>query len=321
MRTLIVHNTRSGFGSDAIFEFERSLVEAGDECVLRVLSKNTSARESVRDAESFDVVVVSGGDGTVTNILYELRKRDVVTCVFPSGTANLFFANIGSAMEPQAIAAACRALRCADVDMGEMRWTSSSGTSCVQGFGIMAGFGFDAQLMRAAIPNKKSLGEAAYFTAALSNIHPDVVRFAIECDGEAFEREGIACIVANNATMQGDLEIVPNSTMDDGLLDVIVIETSSTVRLLRPFFAGLVDKSGNALGRPYIEHLVGKNIKVTASKPLPMQIDGEVMEGLVSTYTAEVIPHCVKLIVDSSSRYQPADGPVEAPVQQAFPTE
>ena len=69
MRCLIVHNPRSGFGSDAVFAFERELVHAGDECVLRVLGEECDNEQVLADAESFDVVVVSGGDGTISNLL------------------------------------------------------------------------------------------------------------------------------------------------------------------------------------------------------------------------------------------------------------
>ena len=82
MRTLIVHNARSGFGSDSIFEFERALLQEGDECVTRVLGDEFDLNGALRDAENFDLVVLSGGDGTVTSILYELRRRDVTCPVF-----------------------------------------------------------------------------------------------------------------------------------------------------------------------------------------------------------------------------------------------
>ena len=155
MRCLIVHNPRSGFGSDAVFAFERELVAAGDECVLRVLGEECNNEEVLADAEGFDVVVLSGGDGTVSNLLYALRGRSVDTCVFPSGTANLLFANIGNSAEPAALARACRWGNVATCDLGEARW-DHDGTSVTRGFSIMAGTGFDAELMTAAAPNKKA---------------------------------------------------------------------------------------------------------------------------------------------------------------------
>ena len=146
MRCLIAHNPRSGFGSDAVFAFERELVHAGDECVLRVLGEECDNEQVLADAESFDVVVVSGGDGTVSNLLYTLRNRDVDVCVFPSGTANLLFANIGNSPEPAALARACRWANTAACDLGEASWIAD-GASHTRGFSIMAGTGFDAELM------------------------------------------------------------------------------------------------------------------------------------------------------------------------------
>ena len=49
MRTLIIHNPKSGFGSDAIFQFERALVRGGDECVLRILADDFQARDVSAD--------------------------------------------------------------------------------------------------------------------------------------------------------------------------------------------------------------------------------------------------------------------------------
>ncbi|MCI6844563.1 MAG: diacylglycerol kinase, partial [Coriobacteriaceae bacterium] len=99
MRSVIIHNPLSGFGSDAIFEFERALVHAGDECTFRALAPDFAPRDVIGDVDDVDVCVLSGGDGSVAGLLYALRNRAVPICVFPSGTANLLFANIGNAPE------------------------------------------------------------------------------------------------------------------------------------------------------------------------------------------------------------------------------
>ncbi len=304
MRSLIVHNTSSGFGSTAIFEFERELVRPGDECVMRSLGGDEPAAEALRDAESFDLVVVSGGDGTVTNALYALRNSKVPTCVFPSGTANLLFDNIGNAPEPAAIAAACHEGRTTPLDLGELRWATGAGAQAQSGFGIMSGIGFDAQLMATAEQNKASLGEAAYFTAALSNLKPQMATFAVTVDGRTYRRRGISCIVANAAMLQGDIMLVPGSTMDDGLLDVMVLETPDTVRLLAPIIAGLIDPRGDVLGRPHIERFRGRRIQVRSSAPLPLQLDGDVMKGLVTQYEARCLPGSNLIVVDGHSPYR-----------------
>ena len=175
----------------------------------------------------------------------------------------------------------------------------------------MAGTGFDAELMSAAAPNKKAMGEAAYFMAALSDPSPRVVHYHIEVDGVAHECDGIACLVANNAMIQLDMEIVPGCTMADGQLDVIVLEVSRTAELIRPLLSGLLDPKGK-LGRPTLETFRGRSVSITASKPIPMQVDGEVICDAVTHWDARVLAGANNLVVDGLSRYAP-DEPRTAP--------
>lgn len=307
MRTLIIHNPKSGFGSDAVFQFERALVRAGDECVLRVLEEGFEASETCRDANRFDVVVASGGDGTVAALLHALAGTDVPVCVFPSGTANLLAANIGNAPEPSALARACRKGKTATVDLGEISWEDERGVRGTRGFALMSGTGFDAQLMQAALPNKAIMGQAAYFAAALSNPRPTVERFRITVDGAVHEREGITCLVANNAMIQGDIELIPDCRMDDGMLDVIVAETSDAAQLLKPLAFGLMDRTGKVMGRPHLESFRGREIRVEVDRPVALEVDGDVIAGLVTSYDARVLPGAARIVVDSMGPYASGD--------------
>lgn len=307
MRTLIIHNPRSGFGSDAVFQFQRSLVRAGDECVLRVLDGRADPSWAYADAADFDVVVASGGDGTVSSVLYGLRGTDATVCAFPSGTANLLCANIGNAPEPGALARACRVGKTALLDLASIDWEEPDGARHERGFGLMSGTGFDAQLMQAAIPNKAIMGQAAYFAAALTNPRPSVEHFTITVDGRTYERDGITCLVANAAMIQGDIQIVPDCRMDDGLLDVIVVETQVAAQLLTPLAFGIVDREGKTIGRPHLESFKGHDIRVEASRPVPIEVDGEVIEGLATSYHVRALPGAARVIVDAMSPYGSAD--------------
>lgn len=307
MRVLIVHNPRSGFGSDAVFAFERELVHAGDDCLLRVCRDDFVPQDVLKDAEQFDVVVVSGGDGTVSNLLYELKGRNVATCVFPSGTANLLFENIGNSPEPAALARACRWCETSMCDLGEFEWTDASGELCKRGFSIMAGSGFDAELMNAATPNKRAFGEAAYFLAALADPTPQLYHYTINADGTRIERDGIACLVANNAMIQGEIEIVPGCRMDDGMLDIIVLEAEDTAHLIRPALSGIFDPKGKAGQRPHIETFRCKEATVVVDAPIMMQVDGDVIEGVATSWTARAIKGANKLVVDRLSHYRTSE--------------
>lgn len=306
MRILIIHNPRSGFGSDAIFEFERMLIGPGDECCLRILGPSGSGADVLSDAEDYDVCVLSGGDGTVSSLLYSLAYRDVTACVFPSGTANLLYSNIGNAFEPAALARACRTGTTALLDLGEISWQDEQGTEHTRGFSLISGMGYDAQLMRAALPNKQSMGQAAYFAAVFAHPHVSVVDFQVTIDGVRHDHRGISCLVADTATMQGDIALVPDCRLDDGLLDSIVLEVGRFGELARPIFAGLLDKSGHRIGRPTFSHKRGSEIEVASSEPVPLEIDGDVIGGLVRGYRARILKQAIRVIVDGTSPYHPS---------------
>ncbi len=303
MRTLIIHAGATGYASDAVFQFQRYLLEAGDECLFRQLGETWDDDEALANAERFDLVVLSGGDYEVSRLLAAVADRGLTACVFPSGPINLFFASLGCAAEPFALAHACREGRTVSADLGKISWQDASGRSWRQSFSLMAGTGFDAELMRAGASNRHAMGQMAYFMAALSNPQPPVVRFTIELDDETIERDGIACLVANTAMIQGDIEIVPDCRLDDGLLDVIVLETPDAVGLLKPVLFGFLDPSGKNLGRPQIESFKAHHVRVRASKDVPMQVDGEPLDGEVRGFEARVVPSAVRLIVDTLSPY------------------
>ncbi|WP_028264349.1 diacylglycerol/lipid kinase family protein [Atopobium fossor] len=303
MRALIIHNQMSGFGSDAIYEFERALVEQGDEAVLRIPTSDFIPENVLSDANDFDLIVLSGGDGTMASLLYYLRNSKIPTCVFPSGTSNLLFLNLGNAPDPASIARACRIGRTITTDLGEMSWTDEEGHKHTKGFCLMSGLGYDGEFMSMAAENKSTLGEAAYFAAAVQTLNPQVSHFIITVDDKTFERDGISCIVANNAMIQGDINIVPENTMTDGLLDLIVLEVNQTVELLPSVVASILDKTGKVLERPMIESFKGKCIQVQASNPMALQIDGDPMAHNITSYSVRVLEKANRLIVDEVSFY------------------
>ena len=302
MRCLIIHNPASGPGTDEVFDFTRALAAAGDEVVMRFIGEGMEAEDAVADAALFDRVVVSGGDGTVSNVLDCLRGSGVPILVFPSGTANLFFNNIGNAPEPAALAKACREGKTAKVDMGELFWKDADGAIRRHGFIIIAGTGFDADIMRKAEAGKGDMGEIAYFLSALATPEPQVAHFTIEHDGQVDELDGIGCMVGNTAVIQNDINLFPGCRMDDGFIDIAVIQPAKTVELLPTLIAGVLDPSGKGLGRPQLTMFQAKEAKITCEPSLGMQFDGELIRNSTEVFGARVLPACLDLIVDDLAK-------------------
>lgn len=302
MRCLIIHNPASGPRSDEIFDFARALSEAGDEVCMRFIGDGMEPHEAAEDVRAFDRVVVSGGDGTVSNVLDHVRGNGVPTLVFPSGTANLFFNNIGNAPEPTALAKACRDGRTKKADMGELFWKDEDDGVRRHGFIIIAGTGFDADIMHKAEPAKGDMGEIAYFLSALANPAPTVAHFTIEHDGEVDELDGIGCMVGNTSLIQNDINLFPDCRMDDGFIDIAVIQPAKTVELLPTLLAGVLDPTGKGLGRPQFTLFQAKEARITCTPSLGMEFDGELIRNNTGEFGARVLPACLDLIVDDFAK-------------------
>lgn len=301
MRCLIIHNLASGPHSDEIFTFIHALSATGDEIVLRFIGPELEREDAVADARAFDRIVVSGGDGTVANVLDLLRDCGVPILVFPSGTANLYFQNIGNAPDAAALAHACRAGVTAKVDMGELFWEDESGRMQRHGFINIAGSGFDATIMEKAAASKNDIGEIAYLFSALSTPEPQVAHFTIEHDGRIDELDGISCMVGNTACIQNEINLFPDCRMDDGLIDIAVVEPTTLVGLLPTVAAAVLDPVGKGLGRPQIKTFQAKQAKITCTPSLGMQFDGEVIPNNSGIFGARVLPKCLDIIVDEFS--------------------
>lgn len=303
MRILIVTKEASLFESDALYIFMRSLVKKGDEIVLRSLTENREIPAAFRDINNFDRAVIAGNDKTITAALFILRNQTVPLLIFPEGMESLYFDSLGSAAEPAALANACREGHFIRADLGQISWKDPRGTVHTQPFSCMAGFGFDATLLKAAIPNKEAIGGFAYFLAALNAPKPSIATFEIALDNSTFTTQGISCLVANSSNIGGDIHIVSGSNLNDSILDIIVLQSADGKRLLRPYLHGFLDHEGDNLGRPEIEHFQGMEVSVKSSIALPLQINGEPTPYDVAGYSARVLPGANRLIVDAVSPF------------------
>lgn len=305
MRCLIIHNPASGTRSDEIYAFAHVLAQGGDEITMRFIGDGMEPEDATRDVRDFDRVVVSGGDGTVSNVLDCMRDTHVPVLIFPSGTACLYFNNIGNAPEAAALAKACRRGRTVPVDMGELFWNDAEGNECRHGFIIIAGSGFDAAIMEKAAVNKNEIGEIAYVLSALATPNPQVAHFKIEHDGQVDELDGIGCMVGNTAVIQNDINLFPDCRMDDGKIDIAVIEPVATVQLLPTLLAGVFDPAGKGIGRPQFKIFQANEAKITCTPSLGMEYDGELLPNTSGVFGARALPKCLDIIIDDFSKLNP----------------
>ena len=292
MKLLVVNNLASGYGDGAIYDFLRVVTEDGDEVCMRYTDGTTDLAEFMHDAESFDAVIASGGDGTVATVAYLASPSGTPVLPFPAGTANLLALNLKAPNETHALAKMLKAGNTLDFDLGEIEVDGK-----LHGFGIMAGAGYDATIMKGAAPTKKLLGQLAYFQAALTNPMPQKSHLTLTLDGETVESDGLGILIINFSKIQFDVPITHENQPRDGVLDVVVLKADNAFELIPALIAGVMDRGGDFPNRTdSLELHRAKEIHVVADPPLQVQYDGEALP-LTTPFTARVLPGAAKFIV------------------------
>mgnify|MGYP004446387541 CR=1 FL=1 len=91
--------------------------------------------------------------------------------------------------------------------------------------------------------------------------------------------------------------------MNDGILDVMIIEAEQTVQLLQTIMSSLFDPNARGGNRPLLACHSGRRIHVTSTEPLPLEIDGDPLDDMVTEWEAEILPGASTIIVDEISPY------------------
>src|SRR6266704_2246274 len=179
------------------------------------------------------VLFAMGGDGTFQALANAAFGADVVLGVLPVGGGNDFAAALGLPSDPQRAAQAIVRGHPRFVDLARVR-TAEGRTRLYAGGG---GIGLDAQAARYASGAYRWLpGRLRYIAAALRAL----VRFMpievrIDFPGsELASQEGKALLAAvlNTPTYGAGVRLAPNASLDDGLLDIVMIEDLSKVGVL-----------------------------------------------------------------------------------------
>jgi diacylglycerol kinase (ATP) len=233
-----------------------------------------------------DVVVAYGGDGTVMEVANGLIGMEAALGVLPGGTGNVLSIELDI---PQDLEEAARLLVSADAQIRKV----DVGQSGEKSFMLRAYVGFDAQRIQLTTREMRDrFGKIAYLIAALQAIpESKAMRYRLTLDDEEVECEGFTCIVGNagNMGVRG-LSLVPDISISDGLLDVIVI------RGLDPL--SLASALGSILDTPLdpdgFHHWQAKEITIATDLPQAVIGDGESWGE--TPITIKVLPGAVRVI-------------------------
>ena len=210
------------------------------------------------------------GDGTVREVCAELAGTGIPVGIVPAGTGNLLARNLGIPLYLRAAIDVALTGQDRAIDMVAVEGDGIEGTH----FMVMAGMGFDAAIMEGVNEDiKKRVGWLAYVLSGLKSLMFPSMKVEVSVDGADFTTHRARTVVVGNVGfLQAGMPLLPDATIDDGQLDVVILHP-------RNFFAWIPLAWRVLLKRKHTDELVdrktGASVVVRTKEETPRQLDGD----------------------------------------------
>ena len=258
-----------------------------------------------------ETVVALSGDGMVGAIADVLRDAPgAVLGVLPGGRGNDLARVLGIPEDPVAACATIAHGLARPIDLGVVSPLDSDARG--HAFVGIASVGFDSDANRIANEAPAWLGGLVYAYGALRALASwRPARFEIELDppGERHTFTGYSVGTANSKAYGGGMLAAPDALLDDGLLDVPLVEDVGKMG----FLTGILPKvfSGDHVHHPGVHVFRAREMTISCDRPFTMYADGDPIGEL---------PVRVRALPAAVTMLTPASTPANSPFGNPAPT-
>lgn len=290
----LIFNPVSGNGNyQQDLDFIKQMLEPHLHLEVHLTSPDIDPQELAHQAiaQSADLIVASGGDGTVSAVAGALIGTEIPLGVIPRGTANAFGMALGIAQQINPLRRACEIILA-----GKIRTIDTARCNDLPLI-LLAGIGYEAGTIEKADREAKNRwGSLAYLMAGWQQLDEQQLFDAeIEIEGKIKTFEAGAITIANAAPptsvlAQGIGEVV----VDDGLLDITIATVDNKIQAVTTILSML----GAALIRTSAEldnivHLRSPKVKISAKPQQKVVLDGEIIGN--TPLEIECLPRSLKV--------------------------
>ncbi|MEU6998490.1 YegS/Rv2252/BmrU family lipid kinase [Nonomuraea sp. NPDC046570] len=287
-RVCVVVNTHSRRGRRHYVEVLHQLHELGFEPVGTFAVVNTKRLRQTLDKAleaKPDLLIVGGGDGTLSSAVRHVAHRDVALGVLPLGTTNNFARSLGLPLDLAGAIGVFGTGKVADIDLG---------MADDRPFANLASFGVSVEVAGTVKPwLKRLLGRAAYPLTAIRILpRHRPFRAFITADGKRHELLTHQLNIANGR-FHGGWQVAKDISIDNGMLVAYQLGSGKKLRLLLETMARATTGRWRSLaGGPFV---TGREMLLETDPPLAADVDGEVR--LRTPIRLRVVPNGVRVMV------------------------
>tara|TARA_B100000579_G_scaffold356005_1_gene311540 strand:- start:599 stop:1480 length:882 start_codon:yes stop_codon:yes gene_type:complete len=243
----------------------------------------TLTREAILDKT--DLIVACGGDGTINEILNEIKEGRFKIAIIPIGSGNGIARHFNIPLDISKSIDLILKQNYTIVDIGKLNESLFLGNVA---FGLGADFIKNYQKI-------KYQGLFGYFLAFVKTLFfIKEKHFIIDIDGERIITSPLILIVSNTNQQGYNFTVTPKAKTDDGLLDMVIIENLSNFINIKSIFKiifGLKLYPGDWIYKKI------PSLNITPHKPINnIQIDGENLDANDRIYKIKVLKKKLQLI-------------------------
>jgi diacylglycerol kinase (ATP) len=247
--------------------------------------KNASTTEWIEgvpaSASDADAILIFGGDGTLHRHLPALVRLQLPVLVVPAGSGNDFARALNVRTIRDAVKAwrnfASRSDQVRAIDLGTITETT---TGTVHYFSSVAGCGLDSTVARKAnrMPRwlRRHGGYALALIPTMFQFSPVFLRLSIQNGSGQIPLEVskplLLAAFANTPYYGDGMHVAPRALMDDGKLDLCLINPLNRLKLLSLFPSVYF---GRHLGIEEVEYSQVERVRVDSPQPVDIYADGE----------------------------------------------
>lgn len=293
----IIGNPKAGQGHGAkVLEYvAKEFSVRGIPHTVLTTERPVHAIELARRADS-GIVVAVGGDGTINEVANGLLGGNKTMGVIPAGSGNDFIKSVRIPKKPALALEVLLQGRARTIDAGNVTTSRPgvSGSGSARSFVNGVGIGFDAAVAARTREIKYLTGVPLYLLAVFQTLGKfKAPEFRMMIDGEERVSKNLLIAIGNGRCAGGGFFLTPDAVVDDGLLDVCLIDSVNTATIVRLLPLVLIAKHRNA---QQVKFLQCKTLAFESKDEFFVHADGEIVGRNVSAVSIEIRPGALKVI-------------------------
>lgn len=271
---IIANAKRANSKNSPLDNVRKVFDEKGISYEIRYTQKRGDAREIAKEITSDgneNTLVVIGGDGTLHDAVNGFADFEKNTLgIIPAGTGNDFAESAGIPRDPEQAARIIADGKAYPTDFIEL----SNGLRSLNALGM----GIDVDVLKRAYSGK-SKGKSKYLKALISSlIHFKSYDFTVKYDGKEERHRGLIAAVGNGRQIGGGIKLFPDAEIDDGYLDLFIVDYLSKPKILGAFIKLMRGKVNSVKGATAVRV---KEVEFLCENPdYTIQAEGELYDNV-----------------------------------------